>query len=136
MDHKIDATYSYIQKIYGKYLHSLHGIRLHFFVKNLQWWLIKLTWWTTRSRKSCCLWRSRTSPTTTSPGTTSRSRKNSESTRAISENEFWNIWKTQFAISCCLHEQPIDIKNWVIYHFPRFWVKEANDMSTINSTLL
>ncbi len=48
-----------------------------------------LTWWMTRNLRSCCRCRRRTSPTTTSLGTTSRSRKNSDRTRAMSANELW-----------------------------------------------
>jgi hypothetical protein len=46
-----------------------------------------------RCLAACCLCLSSTSPTRTSVGTTSRSRKNSERSRAMSVKELWNICK-------------------------------------------
>ena len=52
--------------------------------------LATLTRSTTRILMSCCRWRRRTRPTMTSVGTTSRSRKNSDSTLAMSLKELCN----------------------------------------------
>ena len=75
----LKSTFNYIYIIFDIYLRN-----------TCYYILSKLTWCTTCRRKSCCLCLKRTKPTTTSPGTTSKSRKNSERTRAISENEFCN----------------------------------------------
>lgn len=49
--------------------------------------ILTLTWFSTLSLAICCLFLRRTNPATTSVGTTSRSRKNSDKTRAMSPKE-------------------------------------------------
>ena len=79
--------------------------------------LSKLTWWIVRSLKSCWRFLSKTSPTMTSLGTISRSRKNSDKTLAMSVNELWNekiennfFFKTYESRICAIYIQ-WDINN-------------------------
>ena len=73
----------------------------------------RFTWWIVRIRSNCWRFLKRTKPTITSLGTTSKSRKNSDNTLAISAKEFWNKksflnWNSNFHFSkvtwCTLFE--------------------------------
>ena len=82
-----------------------------------------LTWWIVRSLKSCWRFLSKTSPTMTSLGTISRSRKNSDKTLAMSVKELWkwekkNMWYRSRICATYIYNNTADTINkiWNVCH--------------------